>query len=100
MARSHCSMFLSDLGEIPNWGVLVDDSRHELLHWLHNYLAEQAGSTIYSRLERWPVNLRETCGGPGRRRLLALEISGFHRGSPPAITGHARCDSLRRGLAL
>ena len=41
-ARSHRSVFLSDLGEIPNWGVLVDDSRHELLHWLHNYLAEQA----------------------------------------------------------
>jgi hypothetical protein len=25
----------------------VDDSRHGLLHWLHNYLAEQAESTIY-----------------------------------------------------
>jgi hypothetical protein len=41
----------------------VDDSRHELLYWLHNYLAEQAGSTIYNRLEQWPVNLRETHDG-------------------------------------
>jgi hypothetical protein len=63
MERSHRSVFLSDLGEIPNWGALVDDSRHELLYWLHNYLAEQAGSTIYNRLEQWPVNLRETHDG-------------------------------------
>jgi hypothetical protein len=35
----------------------VDDSRHGLLHWLHNYIAKQAGLAIYSRLERWPVNL-------------------------------------------
>jgi hypothetical protein len=35
----------------------VEDSRHGLLHWLHNYIAEQVGSAIYSRLERWPVNL-------------------------------------------
>jgi hypothetical protein len=53
-------VFLGDLGEIPNWGVLVDDSRHWLLCWVHNYLAEQAGSAIYRLPQRWPVNLRET----------------------------------------
>jgi hypothetical protein len=83
MVRSHRSVFLSDLGEIPNWGALVDDSRHGLLHWLHNYLAEQAGSTIYSRLERWPVNLRETRVGRRRRRLLARAIGGNYRGKLP-----------------
>jgi hypothetical protein len=32
--------------------------------------------------------------------VLALGMSGFHSGSPPAITGHAYHDSPRRGLAL
>jgi hypothetical protein len=81
MTRSHRSVFLSDLGEIPNWGALLDVSRHGLLHWLHNYLAEQAGSAIYRLPQRWPVNWRETRGGWRKRRLLALGISGFHRGS-------------------
>jgi hypothetical protein len=79
-ARSHRLVFLGDLGEIPNWGVLVDDSRHWLLCWVHNYLAEQAGSVIYSRLERWPVNLRETRGGRRRRRLLARWFVAYYRG--------------------
>jgi hypothetical protein len=61
----------------------VDDSRHELLYWLHNYLAEQAGSTIYNRLEQWPVNLRETRDGQRRRRLLARSIGGNCRGKLP-----------------
>jgi hypothetical protein len=63
-------------------GVLVVDSRHWLLCWVHNYLAEQAGSAIYSRLERWPVNLRETHGGR-RRRLLARAIGGNYLGKLP-----------------
>jgi hypothetical protein len=50
MARSNRSVFLSNLGEIPNWGFLGDDSRHELLHWFHNYLAEQARSAIVAGL--------------------------------------------------
>jgi hypothetical protein len=72
----------------------VDDLRHGLLHWLHDYLEEQAGSAIYRLPQRWPMNLRETHGGRRKRGSLALEISGFHCGSSPAITGHARCDSL------
>jgi hypothetical protein len=39
-ARLYRSVFWVDLGEILNWGALVDDSRHGLLHWLHNYIAE------------------------------------------------------------
>jgi hypothetical protein len=52
MARSHRSVFWVDLGEIPNWGVLVDDLRYRLLQWLHNYLVEQAGSAIYRLPQR------------------------------------------------
>jgi hypothetical protein len=78
----------------------VDDSRHGLLHWLYNYIAERTGVVIYRLPQRWPVNLRETRGGRRRRRLLARKLSGFHRGSTPAITGHAGSDSLRHGLVL
>jgi hypothetical protein len=96
-ARSHRSVFLVDLGEIPNWGVLVDDSRHGLLYWVHNYLAEQAGSAIY-RLPQWwrPISRRCASGRRGRR-LLARKLSGFHRGGFLVITGHARRDSQQRG---
>jgi hypothetical protein len=84
MARSHRSVFLSDLGEIPNWGALVDDSRHGLLHWLHNYLAEQAGSAIYRLPQWWPVNLRETRDDRRKRGSLARAIGGNYRGKLPS----------------
>jgi hypothetical protein len=41
--RANCAVFLRDLGEILIWGVLGEDLRHELLHWLRNYLAEWTG---------------------------------------------------------
>jgi hypothetical protein len=72
-ARSHRSVFLVDLGEIPNWGALVDDSRHGLLDEGLDYLTEPWVCAIYSRLERWPVNLRETCGGRRKRGSLARD---------------------------
>jgi hypothetical protein len=93
-------VFLVDLGEIPNWGVLGDDSRHGLLHWLHNYLAEWTGVEIYSLQQRWCPISRGCASGRRGKGVLALGMSGFHRGSPPAITGHAYHDSPRCGLAL
>jgi hypothetical protein len=36
-------VFLTNLGKILNWGALVDDLSHGLLHWVRNYLAEQTG---------------------------------------------------------
>jgi hypothetical protein len=71
-----------------------------LLYWLHNYLAEQAGSAIY-RLPQWwrPISWR-CAGGRRGRRLLSRKLSGFHRGGSPVITGHARRDSQRRGTTL
>jgi hypothetical protein len=32
--------------------------------------------------------------------VTSARVSGFHRGSTPAITVHARRDSQRRGLTL
>ena len=93
-------MFLSDLGEIPNWGVLGEDLRHGLLHWLRNYLAERTGVAIYS-LQRWWRPISRGCVGSRRGKgVLVLGMSGFHRDSPPAITIHAYHDSPRHGLAL
>jgi hypothetical protein len=92
-ARSQGTVFMVDLGEIPNWGVLGDDSRHGLLHWLHNYLAQRTGAAIYSLQRRWRPISRGCAGGRRGKGVQALGMSGFHRGSPPAITGHAYHDS-------
>jgi hypothetical protein len=97
---SNYSVFLRDLGEIPNWGVLGEDLRHGLLHWLRNYLAERTGVAIYSLQRRWRPISRGCPGGRRGKEVLALGMSGFHRGSPSAITGHAYHDSPRRGLAF
>jgi hypothetical protein len=56
-ARSLCAVFQTDLGEIPNWGSLVSNRRHEWVDWMLEYLAESRMCSIYSALERWPVNL-------------------------------------------
>jgi hypothetical protein len=71
-----------------------------LLHWLRNYLAERTEAAIYSLQWRWRPISRGCAGGRRGKGVLALEMSGFHRGSPPAITVHAYHDSPRRGLAL
>jgi hypothetical protein len=56
---------------------------------MRNYLAKPRVRSIYRLPGWWRVNL--CCRGGGRRRkgLLAHEISGFHHGGSPAITGHA-----------
>jgi hypothetical protein len=98
--RAQGTVFLVDLGGIPNWGNLVDDSSHGLLHWLHNYLAERTWVAIYSLQRRWRPISRGCASGRRGKGVLALGMSGFHRGSPPAITGYAYHDSPRRGLVL
>jgi hypothetical protein len=64
-------VFLVDLGEIPNWGALVDDLRWGLVYRVHNYLAEQAGAAIYRLHQRWRPISRRRAGGRRGRRLLA-----------------------------
>jgi hypothetical protein len=62
-----------------------------------DYLAEPRVRSIYSMLERWPVNLKKTRGGRRVRRALSRELGGFHCGE---LTGDGQMgygDSLRRG---
>jgi hypothetical protein len=59
-----------------------------LLYWLCNYLAEQAGSAIYSRLERWRPISRRCAGG--------REEEGYWRSGLVAFTVAA----LRRSLGM
>ena len=78
----------------------MDDSRHGLLHWLHNYLAEQAGSAIYRLPQRWRPFREDALAigeeeGHWRSGLVAFTVA-----SSPATTGHARRNSQRRGTTL
>jgi hypothetical protein len=61
-ARSLCAVFRTDLGEIPNWGSLVSNWRHERVDWMLDYLAEPTTCSIYRLPEWWSMNLR-CCGG-------------------------------------
>jgi hypothetical protein len=56
MARLPCAVFWTDLGEIPNWGSLVSNWRHERVDWMLDYLAEPTTCSIYRPPDRWPVN--------------------------------------------
>jgi hypothetical protein len=44
---SLCAVFCTDLGEIPNWGSLVSNWRHERVDWMLDYLAEPTTCSIY-----------------------------------------------------
>jgi hypothetical protein len=56
MMNSHRTVFLIDLGEIPNWSSLVNDLRHEWVRWVLEYLAELRARSIYRIRGRWLVN--------------------------------------------
>jgi hypothetical protein len=43
----------TDLGEIPNWGSLVSNWRHEWVDWMLEYLAELRVCSIYRIHGRW-----------------------------------------------
>jgi hypothetical protein len=75
---SHTAGFLTDLGEIPNWGAVGDDLRCGLVHWVHNYLAELTWAVIYRSHQRWRLILR--------RRVAAEERGGHWRKGCVAFT--------------
>jgi hypothetical protein len=52
-ARSLRTVFRTDLGEIPNWGSLVSNWRHEWVDWMLEYLAELRVCSIYRIHGRW-----------------------------------------------
>jgi hypothetical protein len=43
----------SDLGEMGNWDVTVNDQARELVHWVCNNLAELTWASIYREQRRW-----------------------------------------------
>ena len=67
-ARSLCAVFRTDLGEIPNWGSLVSNWRHERVDWMLEYLMEPTVCSIYRIWGRWLVNW--SWRGGGRREEL------------------------------
>jgi hypothetical protein len=89
----HTAARRTKLGEERNWKALVDNPRQGLVQWMRNYLAEPRVRSIYRLRGWWHMNLGWCGGGRRRKRSLAHELSGFHRGGSPAITGHARRDS-------
>ena len=53
----HTAARRTKLGEERNWEALVDNPGQGLVQWMRNYLIEPRVHSIYSMLERWPVNL-------------------------------------------
>jgi hypothetical protein len=67
-------------GEIPNWGSLVSNWRHERVEWMLEFLAEPRVCSIYRALEWWPVNLSSRGGGRRERGALAQAIGDIYCG--------------------
>jgi hypothetical protein len=61
------------------------------------YLAEPRVCSIYSVLERWPVNLNWRGGGRRVRRALSREFGGFLRGELTSDERTRQGEILRRG---
>jgi hypothetical protein len=81
MARSLCVVFRTDLGELPNWGSMVINWRHERVDWMLNYLAEPMAGSIYRIHERWRLIRGKTRDGRRegvlwRKRLVAFTVAG------------------------
>jgi hypothetical protein len=58
----------------------VDDLRHELVRWVHDYLMEFTVCSIYRARGRWLLNLEWRTGGRRGGRALEQEMCGFHHG--------------------
>ena len=98
----HCELthggVLTDLGELQNWSVLVDDLRHELVCWVHDYLMEFTVCSIYRARGRWLLNLEWRTGGRRGGIALEQEMCGFHHGRLPAMNQLSRaayCDEVK-----
>jgi hypothetical protein len=86
-ARSLCAMFRTDFGEIPNWGSLVSNWRHEWVDWMLDYLAEPTAGSIYRIHEQWRLIRGKTHGGRREGGALAQVIGDIYRGE---LTGDDR----------
>jgi hypothetical protein len=69
-ASSLSTVFWTDLGEVSNWGSLVDNRRHGWVCWVLDYIAGPMAHSIY-RIRGWcPMNLRWRAAGWREGRAL------------------------------
>jgi hypothetical protein len=88
-------VFQTDLGEIPNWGSLVSNWRHEWVDWMLEYLVEPTTCSIYRLPEWWSVYLR--CRGGGRREGVhwRKQLVAFTVASSPDMHNASYCNMVR-----
>jgi hypothetical protein len=67
-----------DLGEMRNWEALVNDQRRELVHWVHNNLAELTGASIYRINQRWCPIWRRRASGLREGKFPGAGYRGIH----------------------
>jgi hypothetical protein len=91
------------LGETPNWGVLVDDSRHGLLYWVHNYLAEQASRQFIGSHSGGIQFCEDALAAGEEEGYWRLGLVAFTMAAPPATSqdhGAVYGDSPRHSKVL
>jgi surface antigen len=79
-ASSLSTVLWTDLGEVSNWGSLVDNQRHGWVCWVLDYIEEPMARSIDMIRGRWPVNWRWRGGGRRGKKLLAQAIRGCYCG--------------------
>jgi hypothetical protein len=97
MESSRSTMFLTDLGGIPTLSSLVDNSIHEWVRWMHDYLAELTARSIYRARGRWRPILRRCAGGRSERRVTGGNLSWRLRGNKLRRSLGNDHDSRQRG---
>jgi hypothetical protein len=95
-ASSLSMVFWTDLGEVSNWGSLVDNRRHGWVRWVLDYIAGPMARSIYRIRGWWPMNLRWCAGASSEGRALARLYRGFHRGKATSNGRTCYKGSLRR----
>jgi hypothetical protein len=94
------TMFLVDLGEIPNWRAQVRNWRHSLEDWVLDYLTDMKAHSINRLRGRWLVIWSWRGGGRRVRRAQSLELGGFHRGELTGDEWIHQGELLRRGKSV
>jgi hypothetical protein len=74
----------------------VNDWRQGLGRWMHNYLAELTGATIYRVLWQWHLILRRRAGGRREGKCTGTGDRGCHRGKASGDRRTYFYGSLRR----
>jgi hypothetical protein len=75
--RAFSRWWKHSLAEMSNSWSLVNNWRQLLVLWMCNYPTELTACSIYSRLERWPVNLRRNARQPEKKKVTGAVIRGL-----------------------